>query len=107
MPEGPEVKIIGEQLSSILSNKTLVELKILSGKYTGKCELLNYHQFSKSLPLKIKKIETKGKLIYFILEHGWYLFNTLGMSYHDLGSPSTAFIYLPSKMPSFNICSGV
>ena len=80
MPEGPEVKIIGEQLSSILSNKTLVELKILSGKYTGKCELLNYHQFSKSLPLKIKKVETKGKLIYFILEHGWYLFNTLGMS---------------------------
>lgn len=80
MPEGPEVKIIGEQLSSILSNKILVELKILSGKYTGKCELLNYHQFSKSLPLKIKKVETKGKLIYFILEHGWYLFNTLGMS---------------------------
>lgn len=80
MPEGPEVKIIGEQLSSILSNKTLVELKILSGKYTGKCQLLNYQQFSKSLPLKINRIETKGKLIYFILEHGWYLFNTLGMS---------------------------
>jgi len=80
MPEGPEVKIISEQLGVILTNKILVDLKILSGKYAGKCQLLNYQQLSESLPLKIKKIDVKGKLIYLILEKGWYIFNTLGMS---------------------------
>jgi formamidopyrimidine-DNA glycosylase len=80
MPEGPEVKIIGEQLSSLLKGKLLTKLKILSGKYSGKCQLLNYQSFSDSLPLRINKIETKGKLIYMILENGWYIFNTLGMS---------------------------
>jgi endonuclease-8 len=80
MPEGPEVKVIADQLKSILTNKFLTDFKVHSGKYLDKCKLENLEIISKLFPLKIIDIKTKGKLIYFILEKNWVLFNTLGMS---------------------------
>ncbi len=34
----------------------------------------------KNYLLKIKDVQTKGKFIYFTLDHDWYIWNTLGMS---------------------------
>lgn len=80
MPEGPEVKIIAEQLNELLSGKILNSTHILSGKYCQNLTLLNYREFKNSLPLQIIEVNSKGKLIFFKFTNGWYLFNSLGMS---------------------------
>lgn len=80
MPEGPEVKIIANDLKFILKNTILDSVQVLSGKYCYKRKIDNFKEFNDSLPLKILDIKTKGKMIYFILEKDWYIFNTLGMS---------------------------
>ena len=80
MPEGPEVKIIAEQLNELLSGKILDSTHILSGKYCQNLTLLNYREFKNSLPLQIIEVSSKGKLIFFKFINGWYLFNSLGMS---------------------------
>lgn len=80
MPEGPEVKIIGDELKNILINTKINSIDILSGKYYDKIPLLNINEIRKELPLQILDINVKGKMIYFVLENGWYMFNTLGMS---------------------------
>lgn len=80
MPEGPEVKVIADQLSKLLCQGSIISIKILSGKYCGKMKLLNYDEIIKNLPLKIQDVCVKGKMIYIVFEQGWYLFNSLGMS---------------------------
>ncbi len=80
MPEGPEVKIIANELNILLNNAILNSVEILSGKYCHKKKIDNFEEFNNSLPLKILYIKTKGKMIYFKLDKDWYIFNTLGMS---------------------------
>jgi DNA-formamidopyrimidine glycosylase len=79
MPEGPEVRIIVDQLNKTLNDCTLKEFKINSGRYSKKAPD-NYLDFTNSLPLKIKKVNCKGKFIWFELDKGWQIWNTLGMS---------------------------
>mgnify|MGYP001194917232 CR=1 FL=1 len=37
-------------------------------------------EFQSALPLQIESVQCKGKFIYFTLENGWTVWNTLGMS---------------------------
>lgn len=80
MPEGPEVKIITEQLAKKIENQYLWFFeKAIGSRYThvnpdGTDELI------KALPLKIIKIACKGKFIYWQLENDWSVWNTLGMT---------------------------
>ncbi len=80
MPEGPEVRVIADELNFILKDVKLMSVKILSGKYCGKRKIDNLEEFTMNLPLKIIDIKTKGKMIYFQLEKNWFIFNSLGMS---------------------------
>lgn len=79
MPEGPEVRLLVDQLNSILKNTIMEELNINSGRYSKKSPD-NYNEFISLLPLKIININCKGKFIWFELENGWKIWNTLGMS---------------------------
>lgn len=67
MPEGPEVTILGEYLNSKTKGKTVLEITILSGKYKRKgindIEKINKKKY------KIKKVDSKGKLMWFELEN--------------------------------------
>lgn len=80
MPEGPEVRVIADELTNLLKNVNLLSVKILSGKYCEKKKISNFEELNIMLPLKILDIKTKGKMIYFLLEKNWFIFNTLGMS---------------------------
>lgn len=77
MPEGPEVKIITDNLQKLISNQKLLEVNILSGRYTKSSvqgiELLNF-------PNKCQRVYCKGKLIIFELDNELTVWNTLGMS---------------------------
>ena len=80
MPEGPEVKTVCDNLQYLINNK-LSKLSILSGRYSKNNNLPQYfEQLNSKLPLLIKKIDVKGKLLYFILENDWVILNTFGMS---------------------------
>ena len=58
MPEGPEVKSMVMQLNKFLSNKTLHQVVLHSGRYTKKSPD-NFNDFIKTLPLKILEIRNK------------------------------------------------
>ena len=80
MPEGPEVTIIREGLHKLLKGKYIHSIKIGDGsRYRNKApDLMN--TFLETTPSKIIKIDSKGKLIFWELENGYYMLNTLGMS---------------------------
>lgn len=79
MPEGPEVKILVDQLNLKLKNSTITDFIINSGRYS-KNKPANFDNFTKSLPLKINSVNCKGKFIWFELSNDWMIWNTLGLS---------------------------
>ena len=79
MPEGPEVRIIINQLNSLIKGQKLQAINIHSGRYSKKAPD-GFLDFRDVLPLKLKEVHAKGKFIYFELEDNRYIFNTLGMS---------------------------
>jgi len=81
MPEGPEVKVIVNQLNTLIKGKVLIDFIIHSGRYSKK-KPDNFDNFIKVMKDngKINGVFCKGKFIWFELDNGWYIFNTLGMS---------------------------
>lgn len=79
MPEGPEVKIISEELNNLLQGSVIIDFEILGGRY-GHHPDKTFINLNKHLPLTIKKIACKGKFIYWELDRNCYIFNTLGMT---------------------------
>lgn len=79
MPEGPEVRYITDTLRTNFQSKTLTNLEILSGRYK-KRPPTNYNKLIKHLPTKITTIQNKGKFMYMILENGFTLWITLGLT---------------------------
>jgi len=80
MPEGPEVKIVTELINDYIRSYDIIDCKIIGGRYLRHENPKNYDKFIESLPLKIDRIYSKGKGIFFELEKGWYIYNTLGMT---------------------------
>ncbi|CAH6421232.1 Formamidopyrimidine-DNA glycosylase [uncultured virus] len=82
MPEVVEVFFTAIYLNNKLKNKQIREINILKGRYT-KQHLNGLSSFKKNLPLKIKKIQSKGKFLWFELSGkngNYYILNTLGMT---------------------------
>jgi len=91
MPEGPEVRVMTDQLWSLISKKPVLKsFQVISGRYT-RHPFPNLEKFQSLLPLEINGVKCHGKLIYWQfksadradLELGgnpWFLLNTLGMS---------------------------
>ena len=77
MPEGPEVKVITDGIRSHLLDKTIVNAQILSGRYL-KTLPDGWNEFK--MPVTVSDVSCKGKFIYFTLNDGTYIFNTLGMT---------------------------
>jgi DNA-formamidopyrimidine glycosylase len=80
MPEGPEVKRMAYKLSRLITNKNLLKINILSGRYKVHEPPKNYTTFLSSLPTKVIKVFVKGKFIYVLFKNGFYMWNTLGMT---------------------------
>lgn len=80
MPEGPEVKIVTEILDNSIRSYDITNCKIIGGRYLRHGNPINYDRFLANLPIKVNKIYSKGKGIFFELEKNWYIYNTLGMT---------------------------
>lgn len=79
MPEGPEVKIIVDNLKTLLINDSLAAVDILGGRYIDN-QPEYYQEFISLLPLKIESVNCKGKFIWFQFEKDWSMWCTLGMA---------------------------
>ncbi len=79
MPEGPEVKIIGESLAKWTSSKKVSEINVLSGRYLKK-DIPGLDYARSNTPLDIVGVGVHGKFIYWITRNDIFLYNTLGMT---------------------------
>jgi formamidopyrimidine-DNA glycosylase len=80
MPEIVEVKLYGEFIHKISSNKKLLKINIKKGRYKKHGPFNHYKTLTNNLPTKILEIHTKGKFMYFIFEDDFILYCTLGLS---------------------------
>ena len=81
MPEIAEVALTAEILEKYLKNKTMLSFDYVSGRYSKKVPD-GYNEFIDALPLKVKKINSRGKFLWFEMvnpkDHNdvWYIWNT-------------------------------
>lgn len=84
MPEVSEIALTAEILYKKLKNKILVSFDFIGGRYgPNRTKPDGFKQFEASLPLKIKKVDSKGKFLWFELKSGentWYIMNTFGLT---------------------------
>lgn len=86
MPEVCEVALTAEILNSKLKSKTITSINFIGGRYSTKDnrKKVGYYKFIKSLPIRIKKVDSKGKFMWFDLVNSkgerWYIWNTFGMT---------------------------
>lgn len=88
MPEIAEVAITAELLNSRLLNKKITNIEFVGGRYLNKPPL-DFENLKKNLPLKITKIDTRGKFLWFELDNlttqvssknKWFIWNTFGLT---------------------------
>lgn len=84
MPEGPEIVILSQFLSTKLRDRTLEKMDILSGKYSKK-EMKNHELLDGKVLYTIKNVDSKGKLMWMVLENqdtkkNVYLTSNLGLT---------------------------
>lgn len=77
MPEGPECKHYANALNELLAGNAIYGMKIIAGRYTKAAP----DGLSEGLfPIHIKKVDAKGKFIYFETSDGSFIWNTLGLT---------------------------
>lgn len=81
MPEGAEVKLIGESLARDVSSKTLISVTPLTGRYV-KSPPDGLSLMQARLPARVVGVGVHGKFLYWINENDVFVYNTLGMTGH-------------------------
>ena len=83
MPEGPECATTARSIDKFMEGKTLINVEILSGRYTKKLPH-GFESFQSKLPIKVNGWTSKGKFIYGSFENEdkskCFVWNTLGMT---------------------------
>jgi DNA-formamidopyrimidine glycosylase len=81
MPEGPECRIMAEELARLISYNELTSISILSGRYLKKPPT-GIEKIEKELPLKIIGAGCHGKFIYWLCHNENFIWTTMGMTGH-------------------------
>lgn len=108
MPEGPEVSVICQGLNNLLKGKYIHDLdyNFPTSRYF-KRKPVGYNEFITTLPVKVTRVSSKGKFLYFEFDNDWYMYNTLGMSggwYHKIKKhPHLVIGYGDKKVSGDNI----
>ena len=79
MPEGPECTRTAKQVNRYAQGLTMVNLNIVSGRYTKKVPV-GFEKFLDKLPVKVLEVKIHGKFIYWLLENKISIWTTLGMT---------------------------
>lgn len=82
MPEIVEVCLTAEFMNTYFVNKVITSINIHGGRYLKK-DPVGYNIIQNHLPLKITKIDSKGKFLWFELidnnQNEFYILNTFGL----------------------------
>ena len=70
---------MAQDLAAEISEKTLVGIEVLSGRYTKK-SIQGFTEFKQHLPVKILGVGSHGKFMYLLTNAGFNVWNTLGMT---------------------------
>lgn len=92
MPEIAEVALTAQILEKYIKGKILYLMNFTTGRYTKKLPV-GYKEFMEDLPLKVVRVNSRGKFMWFELEklsegknkttnktNKWYIFNTFGLT---------------------------
>lgn len=79
MPEGPEVKRMGYDLSQKISDEILQGVTVLSGRYSKK-PVEGWVDMCRNLPTKVVGVGVHGKFLYVLTSSGVNVWSTLGMT---------------------------
>ena len=79
MPEGPEVRRMGVDLSMNISGKIIEGIEVLSGRYTKK-PIDGFARHKSVFPTKCVGVGVHGKFLYVLTESGVNIWSTLGMT---------------------------
>ncbi len=83
MPEVCEIAVTAEYLMTKIKNRYITGASIISGRYTHE-KLEGLELLNKNNPIKIIKIDSKGKFLWFELENNnnekIYIMNTFGLT---------------------------
>ena len=93
MPEVIEVYLSAQYLNSKFKNKYITNITVLSGRYL-KTPMKGLDNIIKKLPLKIKKVSSKGKFMWFELydkKNRYYIMNTYGLTGKWVADEDTTF----------------
>lgn len=80
MPESPECRRTAEELNDLLCGKQLTDIAVRSGRYHRHDEPDGLSKLKTCFPVRVEKVDVKGKFIWFELSNGVSIWNTLGMS---------------------------
>ena len=80
MPEGVEVKLTSEEVDKYVNKSELINVEVIGGRYIRHGDPIGWDNFKVDLPLKINRVFSKGKGIFFEFDKEWYAYNTLGMT---------------------------
>jgi len=80
MPEGPEVMFIAKYIEDRYKNHTLNNIAIVSGRYVNHGPPQNFNLFVRELPMRLQRVEKKGKVLFMHFDKGWYVISKLGMT---------------------------
>lgn len=80
MPEVIEVRQYADDIKKYLQHNKLLKITVKNGRYKKYGLPEGFKNLKKQLPLEVKNVHTKGKLIYIELENGHYIVSTLGLS---------------------------
>lgn len=80
MPEGVEVRKYADFIKHYLLNKRVTQIVIQAGRYKKHGAPTNFKKIVKELPLIVKKVSAKGKLLWIEFSNGDIVSITLGLS---------------------------
>ena len=79
MPEGPEVKKMGLELSSALTGKIIEDVEVLTGRYLKKT-IAGAELIEKYYPAAVVGVGVHGKFLYILTSSGCNIWSTMGMT---------------------------
>lgn len=80
MPEGPEAASIVSFIHDEFVGKELSHVQILKGRYINHGPPVYYNDFINALPLKLLRVDKKGKVIFLYFTNNWCIISKLGMT---------------------------
>lgn len=80
MTEGPEATYLRNYVWRRFGGKRLRRIEIQGGRYKHKGAPTGMNAFVQNLPLRLREVRKKGKVMFFFFDRGWCMIAKMGMT---------------------------